>query len=84
MERILRKANHVGKFLKANGIVEGVSNNITIKDYVNLNGVKFLGKGRVTIGNISLTTIDSRFLSVNTEFSLSTGGVDLSKITPDS
>ena len=68
MERILRKANHVGKFLKANGIVEGVSNNITIKDYVNLNGVKFLGKGRVTIGNYFHSGEEITFLTSNHNF----------------
>ena len=68
MAHILKKANYVGKCLKANGIVEGVSNNITIKDYVNFNGVKFLGKGKITIGNYFHSGEEITFLTSNHNF----------------
>jgi acetyltransferase-like isoleucine patch superfamily enzyme len=68
MERIFRKANFVGKNLKANGIVQSVSKNITINDYVNFNGVKFLGKGKVTIGNYYHSGEEITFLTSNHNF----------------
>jgi acetyltransferase-like isoleucine patch superfamily enzyme len=68
MERILRKANKVGICLRANGTVEGISKNITIKDYVNFNGVKFLGKGKVTIGNYFHSGEQITFLTSNHNF----------------
>ena len=68
MERIRSKAFHVGKGLKANGLVEGVSKNITFKDFVSLNGVKFLGKGKVTIGNYFHSGEEITFLTSNHNF----------------
>lgn len=68
IERIRRKAFHVGIGLKANGPVEGVSKNITFNDFVNLNGVKFLGKGKVTIGNYFHSGEEITFLTSNHNF----------------
>ena len=48
---IRRNVSQIGIGLKVNGLCQGFSSKVIIKDYVNLNGLRILGEGVVEFGN---------------------------------
>jgi chloramphenicol O-acetyltransferase type B len=46
----VHKAGKIGIGLVVNGVVKGINKNVYFSDHVNLNGIHFLGSGKVFIG----------------------------------
>ncbi|MET2984690.1 acyltransferase [Aureibaculum conchae] len=61
-----KSCGKVGKRLKVNGLVQGLGKNVILKDYVNINpGARFLGKGKIEIGNYFHTGQKLTIISTN-------------------
>jgi len=61
-----KSCGSVGKELKINGQVSGLNKNIVLKNHVNINpGARFLGKGKIEIGNYFHTGQNLTIISAN-------------------
>ncbi len=61
-----RSCGSVGEGLQVNGLVKGLNENVILKTNVNINpGARFLGKGKVEIGNYFHTGHNLTIISSN-------------------
>ncbi len=61
-----KKCGSVGERLRVKGMASGLNENIIIKNYVNINpGARFLGRGRIEIGNYFHTGENLTIISSN-------------------